>query len=622
MTKKITYCSTSETILFAAEELETYLNRMLPNTDLPTIQLSVTEQLLSYPDSFSVQITREKGSIIGSNERSVLLGVYDYLHYLGCRFLSPEKHCEIIPFIDPDSLPASYQKQASFYHRGVCIEGSNSLENILAFIDWLPKVGYNSFFLQFKIPYTFLARWYHHERNPFLSPEAYDVKDAANDMTILEAALKKRSLFLHKVGHGWTGETLGYETVAWQPDGKPIKPEKQPFVAEIQGVRGLYMGIPANTNLCYQNKDAIDTFASLVTDYAKNNPNVDYLHIWLADEYNNICECQDCCQTTLSDQYVSLLNEIDQRLTSEKLNTKLVFLLYQELLWPPIKEKLKNPDRFVLMFAPISRTFESSYHIEDIPEKIPTYQRNHITLPTNLQENLAFLKGWQQLFLGDSFVYDYPLGRAHYGDFGYIHIARIINSDIKKLQQLGLNGYISCQELRVSLPNALPNYVMGYTLFDKEWNVEELIEEYFTAAYGTSAKDVKKYLSDLSTLSSCDYLNGKGDRNNPFMAERFKTILHRCETFLSVLEDHCSTSGEWENQFWSLLNYHNTYIRHLAQAMYYLALGENKTSMVYWKKMREFICQNEIKYQPYLDVYRILEVTTKYTGFHISDTEN
>lgn len=55
------------------------------------------------------------------------------------------------------------KKTASLRHRGVCIEGADSLENILDFIDWLPKMGYNSFFLQFKLPYTFMARWYHHE---------------------------------------------------------------------------------------------------------------------------------------------------------------------------------------------------------------------------------------------------------------------------------------------------------------------------------------------------------------------------------------------------------------------------------------------------------------------------
>ena len=90
-----------------------------------------------------------------------------------------------------------------------------------------------------------------------------------------------------------------------------------------------------------------------------------------------------------------------------------------------------------------------------------------LTFRDPVTENLAFLRGWQRLFHGDSFVYDYPLGRAHYGDFGYVHIARVISSDIKQLHKMGLDGYISCQELRVSSPNALPNYVMGYTLFDE-----------------------------------------------------------------------------------------------------------------------------------------------------------
>lgn len=615
--KTITYDSSSETVAFAAEELNIYLTRMLGNQKIPAIHLSSTEETRTKLDSFSIHITEEGGSITGCNSRSILLGVYDYLHYLGCRFLSPEKESEIIPLIDSSSLPASYKKQASFHHRGVCIEGANSIENILAFIDWLPKVGYNSFFLQFKIPYTFLARWYHHEKNPFLSPEPYTVSDAAKTMKILDKAIKKRDLMLHKVGHGWTGETLGYETIAWQPNGQPLNPEKKHLAAELNGKRELYLGIPADTNLCYHNTDAIDTFASLVTDYAKHHPEVDYLHIWLADEYNNICECESCRQTTLSDQYINLLNEIDQRLTKETLNTRLVFLLYQELLWPPIKERLHNPDRFVLMFAPISRTFESSYELGNIQTEIPPYQRNQVTLPTNLSENLTFLRGWQKLFQGDSFVYDYPLGRAHYGDFGYVHIAKIINSDIKKLHQLKLDGYISCQELRTSLPNSLPNYIMGYTLFDENKSFEELTEEYFTAAYGKDAEEIKEYLSNLSAKSSCDYLNGKGERINPAVVQSMKEIQQYCQKIQPTISKHYDSSfKQWENLFWKRLDYHCQYILYLSQAISNLASGNRTDSYKNWLAMQKFIGQNELEYQPYLDVYRILEVTEKYTGFH------
>lgn len=619
---KVTYSpSASETVIFAARELQAYLCRMLPEDMAFPIQLTVSEDLADVsqaaetaadtgygPDCYRVCFTEEKGLIVGCNDRSVLLGVYDYLHHLGCRFLGPGKECEIIPEISPDVLPAQYSRQASFYHRGVCIEGANSLENVLDFIDWLPKVGYNSFFLQFKIPYTFLARWYHHERNPFASPEEYSVSDAASDMEKLEAAMKKRSLLLHKVGHGWTGETLGYETVAWQPDSESLAPEKLHLAAEIGGSRGLYGGIPANTNLCYHDRDAIDTFASLVAEYAKANPAVDYLHIWLADTFNNVCECENCKKTTLSDQYITLLNELDRRLTEENLDTRLVFLLYQELLWPPVRERLVHPDRFVLMFAPISRTFESSYSLDGPEEEIPPYRRNQITLPTSLQMNLAFLKGWQQFFAGDSFVYDYPLGRAHYGDFGYVHISRIISDDIKKIRQMGLNGYISCQELRVVLPNALPNYVMGYTLFDESVDVETLIEEYFDAAYGADAGEAKTYLSQLSRLSSCDYLNGKGSRLNADMAGRLKEIADICEAFGPVAEKHSGL-------FWKILGYHASYIRRLSHAMEHIALGESDEAAAKWIAMRKFICENEPEFQPYLDVYRILEVTSNYTGF-------
>ena len=45
-----------------------------------------------------------------------------------------------------------------------------------------------------------------------------------------------------------------------------------------------------------------------------------------------------------------------------------------------------------------------------------------------------------------------------------------------------------------------------------------------------------------------------------------------------------------------------------------LARGENAKSKMAWTAMREFICRGEERFQPWLDVYRVLEVTEKYTG--------
>ncbi len=609
---KILYDLESKVLVFAAEELERYLNRMfVPGRVEWVFRLFVDDTYLTQNDSFSISTGVSGGEICGNSERAVLLGVYHYLYRLGCRFLGPDS--EVIPVVSGELPVICENKEASLYHRGVCIEGASSRENVLSFIDWLPKAGYNSFFLQFTVPYTFLARWYHHENNPYVKPEIYTMDDAIKDMKVFEDEIAKRGLLLHKVGHGWTGAALGYETVSWDGTTIPLSEEKRELLALYNGKREWYWGSPANTNLCYSKERAIEAFAENVTDYARKNPQVHYLHVWFADACNNICECEDCQKTTPTDQYVNLLNEIDRRLSKEKLDTKIVFLLYQELLWPPAKEKIKNIERFVLMFAPITRTFEKSYLVEEQLPKIPEYKRNQITLPTNLEENQAFLCEWQKQFVGDSFVYDYPLGRAHYGDFGYVHISQIISQDIKKLHKLGLQGYISCQELRVMHPNGLPNYVMGRTLFDENLSFDTLLEEYYSAAYGEDWRMVREYLEGISKLCSCDYVNAKGPRRNPVISNNMKIVYEWCKKWENKIQGR-------KGHHWEVLVHHNKHIQLLSHALELFAGGKESEASNVWGEMRKYVCLAEHEFQSELDVYRMINITRDYTGIRQPDS--
>lgn len=598
-----------DTLAFAAAELQSYLGRMLPAGAAPAFALAVRAPQEGENDAFRVDVSPAGGVIEGNCPRAVLLGVYDLLHSLGCRFWAPGRDKELVPAIGLEDLSARIRRTASYRHRGVCIEGADSRENILAFIDWLPKLGFNSFFLQFKNPYPFLARWRRHEHNPLLPPEPVTVADGAAVMAEAQGEMARRGLALHKVGHGWTGQALGYEALGWSPDAAPLAEELRPLAAELDGVRGLYHGVPAETNLCLSNPQARERLISLVTDYARQAPEVDYLHFWMADYYNNVCECPACRRTTLSDQYVSLLNEIDRRLTEAGLDTRIVFLLYQELLWPPVRERLIHPDRFVMMFAPISRTFQRSYD-PDAAGTIPPYRRNRITLPGSLEENLAFLRRWQEIFDGDSFLYDYPLGRAHYGDLGYVHIARIIHRDIRRLRRLGLNGYVSCQELRAGSPNFLPNYVMGRTLLDADADFDALTREYFSAAYGPRADRAREFLEALSACQLCDYVNGSGPRTDPSVAAAADRAQALCQTFLSENDPAPDGSGAW-----GALLHHARYAALLARALGLLARGRTEEANGAWGEMAAFIRAEEMAYQPWLDVYRVQDVTTVYTGF-------
>ena len=152
----------------------------------------------------------ETGRILGSNERSVLLGVYRYLTELGCRFLRPGYEYEAVPVKESaEAFELSLCHAASMRHRGICIEGADSIENVLDTIDWLPKVGYNSFFLQFKYSHEFLRRWYEHVGNPNLTGSHWEVEASIAADGVFDEAMKKRSILQHRVGHGWTGELLG-----------------------------------------------------------------------------------------------------------------------------------------------------------------------------------------------------------------------------------------------------------------------------------------------------------------------------------------------------------------------------------------------------------------------------
>ena len=619
--------SNERPIEMAAEELKTYLSRMGSEDILPeSWELGVqdmTEYGLEAPedpkldDAYFFRVDEEDACIYGSNPRSVLLGVYSYLTEIGCRFLRPGSEYEIIPEKrDPEGFFALKAHKASLRHRGVCSEGASSIENMLDFIAWAPKLGFNSFFLQFQYPHEFFRRWYEHVRNPKLAPQKWTMEQTIAADKLLSEAMEMRGLLQHRVGHGWTGEALGYKATGWQTDDTEITPENKKLLAEINGKRELYGGVPTNTNLCYSNPEAVKLFGDRVLAYLKKQPQTDYLHIWLADLPNNVCECEECRKKTLSDHYVHMLNDIDARLTAEGYSTKLVFLLYQELLWAPESEQLHNPDRFVLMFAPISRTFMKSYAQAGELKPVPEYQLNKITLPVSMEENLSFLKEWQAKVSCDSFVYDYHLGKCHYGDWGYVHLSKVLCQDLKENKALGLNGINSCQELRAFLPIALPNYVMGLVSMDTDLDFAAVALDYYASAYGEYGHRVLAYLEEISNHCDMDYFVGRGEAVNPVMAERFENILRVLDEFAPIIGQMLSdpTLSAVQRRFWRELSYHQAYTFYLTQALLAKAKGEDPTSA--YRIFADLVRDSEPEFQKSLDGYRILEVTNNYTKLH------
>lgn len=608
---------------FAGSELKHYLFRMgCPQLNY---QLRVDGSLTSrmecadneLDDWFCFDVNAQKQVIIGNNPRALLLGVYQYLTRIGCRFLRPGKSFEIVPVYHDKAYFYAYEKRGAFLrHRGVCIEGCDSIDNIADFLDWLPKIGCNSFFFQFKHPHTFLKRWYlgyngsHEKQAEWTQDNSIQIMQYFNEM------MEERGFLRHRMGHGWTAEVIGASNaIGWNKEEIEISENVRPFIAEIDGKRELHGGVAVNTNLCLSNPQALERFAECVMDYIRKNPDTEYLHVWLADGTNNSCECFDCRTLRPSDRYISLLNYLDKKLTECDSKIKLCFLMYEDLLWAPIQNRLDNPERFVLMFAPINRTFESSYEdCHELPD-IPTFALNALRFPEDMPTNLAFLKAWQDVITCDSFVYDYHVARAHHGDPAHVGISRILCRDLKANRNLGLNGILSCQELRVGFPNSLANYVMGHVALRQNVSFEEIAKDYYQSAYGDSGEELFVLMEQVSKLFRTDYVNYqycKTPRLNAELCLRMKKVPAVLEKIRELLAHHKPVQYEVQTHMWNALQFFADSTELMAEMIMLRAEGQKEQALALFEnEYKPLMYSREKVDQSAMDVARHLNTIYK-----------
>ncbi len=504
---------------FAATEIQRYLHRISHlqciiqnelqySPDTPGIWLGLYEEFSAimaaetadhpFDDGFSLRSWREDQLIAaGLNQRSVLFAVYAYLESLGCRWVRAGADGETLPQNVPVPLHGyDVTERPSYRYRGICIEGSLSLEHGLDTIAYMAKKRFNTYFIQFQDAYQFWTRWY--DRNHDEPRLPVETAAAYTDQLIEE--IQRRGLILQMVGHGWTNECLGVRGLGWIQTTEALPPEKQALLAEVNGVRDWWGGIPLNTELCLSNPAAFDTLVNYIVDYAAERPEIELLHVWMSDGQNNRCECAGCAVKRPSDWYVDVLNALDEQMTERGITTRIVFLVYVDLLWEPVESAIKSPDRFVLMFAPISRSYRSAMLDAPATDEQPVeFQLNHNQFPKSPAVNLQYLQDWRRVFSGDGFTYDYHLLWKHsMVEPTGLYIAEVLHKDVADTEHIGLQGMVNCQVQRYFFPTGLAMEVSGRTLWDKTLSFDAVKEEYFTAAFGAAGTEVQALLEELS----------------------------------------------------------------------------------------------------------------------------
>ena len=552
-----------------------------------------------WDDGFQLKQTAGQLLIAGANARSVLFGVYAYFERLGARWIRPGPRGEWLPKLDawPPEETFDVTERAAYRHRGVCIEGAPAIEHALGLIDWMAKKRMNAFFLQFRHGGTFWDRWYSRDYNPYYGQphKLIDEECYAYDAQTIVAA-KQRGMMVHRVGHGWTAAAVGLRPFGWQTTDEQVAPDKQRWLAELNGQRGLFKQIPINTELCYSHRPAFEGLLDEVMQYAEAHPEVDVLHFWLSDATNNKCECADCAALSPADWYARLVNALSERLYQIDPDKRFVFLSYFESWWAPEQTMIESQrGNAIFMFAPIVRCFRHTLADEtctsDFPAERPPI--NHVTMPRDNRSYQRFLQDWWKMFSGDSFLFDYHLIWPVHAQLSDVELARVLHQDMRDLRQLGLNGMVSCQVLRIFWPTGLPMTAMAEALWDADSSWEQVKRSYFAGAYGEDAAWVDGYLAGLEAL-----LYDRPPHEKPILTPEQP---EQARAILAYLEQHAGELAARQKRAASpayreslaLLVHHNQFLKLLCGVV----TGEQKPQAA-----KDWLLRSERRVHPFLDV--------------------
>lgn len=614
---------------FAAEELKKYLRMMMPRCGEIEIEYAPDAQtgfriglMIDFgldmseaedpalDDIIYIETDGSGGIIAGSNPCALLIAVYRYLRFCGCRWLFPGIDGEWIPIVEA-LPPISYSKKADHRYRGQCNEGAEFQQCMIDAIDFTPKIGMNTFMLEFDIPSQYYQKYYTHADNRIREPEPVNNETILQWKRQCEVEIKKRGLHFHDMGHGWTAEPFGlHSNGSWAAiDDDSVPETTRQYLAQLSGKRGLFKGVPLNTNVCLSNPDARRHIIDAVAQYSETQNNVDFLHIWLADATNNHCECEQCRRKTVADWYLILLNEIDEELTRRNLNQHLVFIVYSDTFWPPLEETLHNKKRFTMLYAPISRRYTESYDAEARMESIVPFHRNENTSPKGMSECLAYLHEWQKTWPGDCFCYEYHFWLHQYYEPTGLYIAKLIHRDICGLKKHKLMGIVEDGSQRSFFPTGFAFYVYGETLFDTKSSFEELQKDYFIHAFGPEWHKVLKYLCELSECLPYRFLSGRFSRGadgswyDPLQAKEAAKVKGLAESFAEVIRANKDQPHRASSVAWRLLDAHRLFVTGIAEVVEKRALGDDTGAYEAQERLMHELSVREEGLEHWFDLY-------------------
>jgi len=594
-----------QTISFAADELKKYLWTMMPKSGNTPISLDPQATdgfrlgLLEdfgleneaadpvWDDVVHIDTTAQGGILAGSNPRSVLFAVYRFLRLNGCRWFYPGPEGEYIPMKDIE--PQKYHKMADHRVRGYTIEGDPSMEQVASWVDYQAKLEMNLFVPS--DPFVYLRRYYEHRDLGGNRPaEIVTAEQCDQWLRTLEADALKRGLLLREGGHGHIPSALGLNPADREEyrRGELQIPERiRPYLAQMNGKRDLYRKDIYYTNLCMSQPEVRRMLVQRSADKIQNNPHLCMSGIGFADGNRNHCECENCRKLNPADFQIMIANELDEELTRRgDTTTKVALSTYVDMMFPPIQEKIKNPDRFWIQFTPISRSYSASVTEDTVlPEPLP-YVRNAWTAPKGIDQCVALFQARRKDVQLPAYAYEYHFWRAQFRDPGLMIISRRLYEDVRSLKLLDIDGYLQDGSNKHFFPHGFHQLIHAETLVNRDCDYEALLDDYFSLLYGKDYQQVLNYLNGVSEAFGEKYMAGEeraeGARDplhNPERAVKLERVFELAAVARDLVKKNRKTPVRVQALAWRLLERHAEFAAGLAEVFITKARGFDKLAL-------------------------------------------
>ena len=187
---------------------------------------------------------------------------------------------------------------------------------------------------------------------------------------------------------------------------------------------------------------------------------------------------------------------------------------------------------------------------------------------------------------------------------------RNLYDDIINYRKNGLNGLINDCSQRCYFPNGFAFYIYGQLQFDTSLKYEDLLEDYFSHAYGDDWREVVGIFEAIGKAMDMQYLCGKrsadmrvGKRYNPAVKAELMKMAELADETKEFIAAHRGMPMRSQSVAYKLLRYYMEYCTGLASCLMIKCQGRGEEAMDAFKSFLEDFGRHESEIETYYDQY-------------------